>query len=93
MKVKVVRLEAYPQDVPTGKAVGFQLTFQNGRMSYLDTVVDLTLSDEDAVEQAFEDLQDQIQNQLELYGSLSPVLGTEWEVEEPEIEEDSDETV
>lgn len=89
LKIKIIRLETFPSDVPEAKIVGFQLTFQNKRTEFLEAVVDLNLSDEEAVEEALVLLDSQIESYKAKYAALPPLLGKEWEVsDEPaEIEE------
>jgi hypothetical protein len=52
--LKISRLERYPAEEPTGWAVGFVVTCNNGREFYIDTLIPFTeaKTDEEAVEKA-----------------------------------------
>lgn len=65
-EITVVRFEQYPPDEPTGWAVGFNVTCNNGRSFYIDTVVgfDKSQTDEEAVNVALEELRETIQNRV-----------------------------
>jgi len=39
--IKVAKMHLYPAEEPSGWAVGFVFTLENGRSNYLDTVVSL----------------------------------------------------
>jgi len=87
MKLKVVKLEPYPREFPTSKAVGFNFTLKNGRTFYLDTIVELDLSDQEAIDTGYAQVREdaiKIRDELEKLPSL---LGQEWDVEIEETEE------
>ena len=52
MKIKVSKFEPYPEINPTQNAVGFTISFENGRNFYIDTLVDLELDGDEAIEAA-----------------------------------------
>jgi len=73
----VSRLDKYPTENPTGWAVGFVVTCNNGRQFYIDTVVPFTeaATDEEAVNVAKTRLAEQIQAQVAALEAKSPLLG------------------
>jgi len=75
--LKVSRLEKYPAEEPTGWAVGFVVTCNNGRQFYIDTVVPFSdaATDEEAVNVAKTRLAEQIQAQVAALEAKSPLLG------------------
>ena len=79
MKVIVSRLEQYPENEPTGWAVGFNVTLENGRSFYTDTVIsfDKAGDDEAAVKKAKTALKSQINKQATALGKKSSLVGTE----------------
>ena len=84
MKLKVVRFESYPAELPAGKAVGFEIVFPN-RTIYIDTVVEkLTSSPEEEnqiIEEALEQLKPQLKNLQEQYADTPSILGKEIDLE------------
>jgi len=91
MKLKVVKLEPYPREFPTSKAVGFNFTLENGRMFYLDTTVGLDLSDSEAIDSAYLKVREDAIAKRDELKNLPSLLGQEWDVEVEETEE-SEET-
>lgn len=79
MKLTVSRLEAYPAEEPTGRAVGFVCECDNGRSFYVDTVVsfDDGASDEDAVTKALESLGENILAQRAALEAKSALVGSD----------------
>lgn len=75
MNIKVVKLSPYPKEIPTEIAVGFQVSFNNGRNRYVDTLVDLHLTEEEAVEEAYNKLKTHIEYLQETVGSLPTLIG------------------
>jgi len=77
--LKIVRLEHYPQDEPTGYAVGFLITCNNNRDFYIDTVVPFSSAstDEEAVTVAKNNLLETIQAKVTELEQKSPLLGQE----------------
>jgi hypothetical protein len=61
MEVKVSKYELYPQPVPTGLAVGFTVSLENGKSFYLDTIVDMTLTEQAAITEAWKQLKSSIE--------------------------------
>lgn len=83
MLVTIAKFELYPETDPTGYAVGFNITLDNGRSFYRDTVVVLgeaakTSDDEEIIaigwDQLFNDIIDE-KNRLE---GKSQLLGNVW---------------
>lgn len=79
MKLTVSRLEAYPADEPTGRAIGFVCECSNGRSFYVDTVVSFADagSDEDALDKALEVLSDNINAQCTALEAKSALVGSD----------------
>jgi hypothetical protein len=79
MNITVARLEQYPNDQPTGWAVGFNVVANNDRSFYVDTVVsfDDAESDEDAVDNALSTLSEGINSRVDALEGVSSLLGTD----------------
>jgi len=77
--LKVVRLEHYPQDEPTGYAVGFVVICNNNRDFYIDTIVPFSdaSTDEDAITVAKNNLIEAIQARVTELEQKSPLIGQE----------------
>lgn len=95
MKITIAKLEKYPADFPTGIAVGFNVTFDNDRAIYIDTVVGLDLTEDEAVKAAWEQVKGSVDAQKLTIGALPKLVGSvftppieveEAPVVEPEVE-------
>lgn len=79
MQVKIARFELYPEEEPTGYAVGFTITTSNNRVFYRDTVVSLDVSeqrtDEEIVQEAWNELKDAILSEVERLERKSQIIG------------------
>jgi len=77
--LKVIRLEHYPQDEPTGYAIGFVVTCNNNRDFYIDTVVPFSdaSTDEEAITVAKNNLMEAIQTRVAELEQKSPLIGQE----------------
>ena len=69
MKLKVVKYRLYPEENPTGYAVGFNVRLINGRSFYAHTIVDLDdleegKTDEEITQIAYEQLEEHISNRV-----------------------------
>lgn len=93
--VTVAKFNLYPREDPTGFAVGFNISLDNGRSFYLDTVVSLKdakgKDDEEIVELGWSKLEDNIMSRIQDLGEKSPMLGKEWTPPEREEEENNKE--
>jgi len=76
MRIKIAKLEQYPAEVPTGIAVGFMVTFDNDRLEYIDTIVDLGLKDEEAIAAAWENVKDKVEALKLTTGALPKLIGS-----------------
>jgi hypothetical protein len=75
MKVKIAKFEKYPAELPTGYAVGFDITFENGRSQYIDTIVSLDLTEDEAVTAAWENVKGNVENFKTTIGALPKLVG------------------
>ena len=85
-KVKIAKFSLYPEDEPTGYAVGF--TYQcEGGVVYRDTVVPLTecdgLGDEEICDLSFNRLKAEFEDTIVILDSKSPVIGKEYKIKAP----------
>jgi hypothetical protein len=85
MTIKVAKLEKYPAEIPTGWAVGFNITFDNDRTDYIDTITPLDLTEEQAVEAAWNILKDAIKQKEQTIGALPKLVGS---IFNPPVEEE-----
>ena len=76
MQIKIVRFEKHPKENPTDIAVGFDITFDNDRVLYVDTTVDLDLSEEIAVEAAWSKVEQYVEQERKTTGSLPKIIGS-----------------
>lgn len=75
MQVKISKYELYPQPNPTGLAVGFSISLDNGKSFYLDTIVGMGLTEEEAIEEAWNGLKSAIDSRIkELSKPVEPVV-------------------
>ena len=84
--LKVARMSLYPADEPSGYAVGFSATAENGRGVYRDTVISLEdaegLSDDEIVNLAWIQLGPSIEQEMEALGAKSALIGQVFEPSE-----------
>ena len=69
MQLKVIKYRLYPEDNPTGYAVGFNVRLINGRSFYAHTIVDLEgleegKTDEEITQIAYEQLEEHIADRV-----------------------------
>ncbi|HZJ99512.1 MAG TPA: hypothetical protein VFC79_05880 [Tissierellaceae bacterium] len=69
MKLKVVKYRLYPEENPTGYAVGFNVRLINGRSFYAHTIVNLDdlgsgKTDEEITQMAYEQLEEHIADRV-----------------------------
>jgi len=69
MQLKVIKYRLYPEENPTGYAVGFNVRLINGRSFYAHTIVDLDdleegKTDEEIIQIAYEQLKEHIANRV-----------------------------
>ena len=75
MQVKIAKFEKYPAEFPTGYAVGFDITFENGRSQYIDTIVSLDLTEDEAVPAAWQNVKASVENFKNTVGALPKLVG------------------
>ena len=77
---KVTRLDQYPVEDPTGWAVGFTVTTDNGRSFYRDTVIPFTdaANDNLAIDLAYGRLSSKLQMLTTSYEKQGSRLGSEY---------------
>ena len=88
MIIKIAKLEKYPAEMPTGTAVGFTVIFDNDRSTYIDVVVGLDLTEEEAVAAAWEQVKPSVEAQKLIVGALPKLLGSVFNPPVEEAEED-----
>jgi len=80
---KVARFGLYPAEEPSSYAVGFSATATNGRSVYRDTTISLKdaegLSDDEIVTLAWIQLGPGIEQEMEVLGAKSVLVGQAWE--------------
>ncbi len=69
MQLKVVKYRLYPEESPTGYAVGFNIKLINGRSFYAHTIVNLDdleegKTDEEITQMAYEQLEEHIADRV-----------------------------
>lgn len=69
MQLKVIKYKLYPEENPTGYAVGFNIKLLNGRSFYAHTIVDLegleeSKTDEEIIQIAYEQLETHIADRV-----------------------------
>ena len=82
MKLKVVKYRLYPEENPTGYAVGFNIKLLNGRSFYAHTIVDLddlegSKTDEEIVQIAYEQLEEHIADRVGELAYIPRIEGIE----------------
>jgi hypothetical protein len=88
MIIKVAKLHKYPAEIPTGWAVGFDITFDNDRRHYIDAITPLDLTEEEAVQAAWKIVKDSVKEKEETIGTLPKIVGS---IFNPPIEEEEEE--
>ena len=97
MQLKVIKFKLYPENQPTGYAVGFNIKLLNGRSFYAHTIVNLEdledgKTDEEIIQMAHSQLEGHIADRV---GSLSYIpsiegieinIDNEYEVKATEID-------
>ena len=69
MQLKVIKYRLYPEESPTGYAVGFNIKLINGRSFYAHTIVNLDdleegKTDEEITQMAYEQLEEHIADRV-----------------------------
>lgn len=82
MKIEIAKFALYPKDVPTGYAIGFNITTSNNRMFYTDTIVAFEdcegINDGGIADIAWDVLEDQINTKVAELELLPTIIGNEW---------------
>lgn len=82
MIVKIAKFSLYPKDSPVGYAVGFDISLENNRSFYRDTIVDFEVAqgkdDQGIIQEAWNLLEEEINNEAERLGQLPSFIGQEW---------------
>lgn len=80
--VTIARFELYPPEEPAGYCVGFNVSLENGRSFYRDTVVELdqasNKTDEEIVQVAWNMLEADILAEVERLKKKPSVIGQVW---------------
>lgn len=90
MEVKITKYEPYPQDIPVGMAIGFQITSKTDRVFYRDVVVEHQeeiKNDEEYLQIAWEILKDEVETEVERLDQQHKILGAIWSPIKEAIEE------
>ena len=76
-EIVISRLELYPEESPTGYAVGF-ITKTSGKSFYMDVVVSFSEADteEKAVDVGYEKLKDAIEERVEMLEKTKTLVVT-----------------
>lgn len=82
MQLKVIKYRLYPEENPTGYAVGFNVKLVNGRSFYAHTVVDLegleeNKTDEEIVQIAYTQLEKHIADRVATLTYIPSIEGIE----------------
>ena len=77
-EILISRLELYPEDSPSGYAVGFIVKTKNDKSFYMDVVVSFSEADTEkkAVDVGYEKLKDAIEERLEVLEKENSLLGS-----------------
>jgi hypothetical protein len=62
MEIKVSKYQLYPEINPTGLLIGFSVFVENKEPFYLDTIVDISLNEQEAINNAWRILKEPINN-------------------------------
>jgi hypothetical protein len=88
MQITIAKLQKYPAELPTGIAVGFTVKFENDRSIYIDTIVGLELTEEEAVAAAWAQVKESVEAQKLTVGALPKLVGSVFNPPVEEAEED-----
>ena len=82
MQLKVIKYRLYPEESPTGYAVGFNIKLINGRSFYAHTIVNLDdleegKTDEEIIQMAYEQLEEHIADRVGELTYISTIEGIE----------------
>ena len=97
MQLKVIKYRLYPEEEPTGYAVGFNVRLTNGRSFYAHTIVNLEdleegKTDEEITQIAYEQLEEHIADRVSTLTYVPRIEGievnidNEYEVKATEID-------
>ena len=82
MQITIAKFHLYPQEDPSGYAVGFNVTASNGRSFYTDTIIPLTetqgKTDDEIVALAYQELQQGISDRVSVLETRSSILSQQW---------------
>jgi hypothetical protein len=83
LNVIVSRFEPYPKEEPTSWVVGFLCTLENGKQFYVEDIVNFVNvgNEDEAVEYAWQNLQEQVNQKVQELSSKQSVTGKKFEVE------------
>lgn len=86
MQLKVIKYRLYPEESPTGYAVGFNIKLINGRSFYAHTIVNLddlegSKTDEEIVQIAYEQLEEYISDRVGELSYINAIEGIEVNVD------------
>ena len=98
MQLKVIKYRLYPEDNPTGYAVGFNVKLVNGRSFYAHTIVGIegleeNKTDEEITQIAYEQLEEHISDRVATLTYVPRIEGievnidNEYEIKAIEIDE------
>ena len=76
MQIKIAKLQKDATELAAGIVVGFNVTFDNDRTIYVDTIVSLDLTEEEAVAAAWEDVKSNVEAQKQTIGALPKLVGS-----------------
>lgn len=82
MQLKVIKYRLYPENQPTGYAVGFNIKLINGRSFYAHTIVNLEdleegKTDEEITQIAYEQLEEHISDRVATLTYVPKIEGIE----------------
>ena len=86
MQLKVIKYRLYPEDNPTGYAIGFNVKLINGRSFYAHTIVNLEdleegKTDEEIIQIAYEQLEEHIADRVATMSYIPSIEGIEINVD------------
>ena len=95
MKIVITKIEKFPQELPTNTNVAFLVTFDNDRTFEVGALVDLKLSEEEAVPAAWEIVKNSVEEKQKTIGALPKLVGSVFTppVVEEVVEEETPSTV
>lgn len=76
MKIVVTKIEKFPLEAPKNINVAFMVTFDNDRTFEVGALVDLKLSEEEALVAAWEQVKTSVEEQQKTIGSLPKLVGS-----------------